>query len=81
VDRSVVLSTESVLAATTLHPHLAGAVEDFQDAKGILVNHISLVLLHSQRGLVAYLSVYAGDPTAPGYPTYENATRVEATYS
>jgi hypothetical protein len=27
------------------------------------------------------LSVYTGDPTTPGYPTYENATRVEATYS
>ncbi|KAG1884088.1 Zn-dependent exopeptidase [Suillus subluteus] len=32
-----------------------------------------------QRGSVMYLSIYAGDPTTPGYPAYENATRVEAT--
>lgn len=32
-----------------------------------------------QRGSVMYLSVYAGDPTTPGYPAYENATRVDAT--
>ncbi|KAG2069015.1 Zn-dependent exopeptidase [Suillus decipiens] len=31
-----------------------------------------------QRGSVMYLSVYPGDPTTPGYPAYENATRVEA---
>ncbi|KAG1854106.1 Zn-dependent exopeptidase [Suillus tomentosus] len=32
-----------------------------------------------QRGSVMYLSIYAGDPTTPGYPAYENATRVEPT--
>ncbi|KAG2152653.1 Zn-dependent exopeptidase [Suillus bovinus] len=32
-----------------------------------------------QRGTVMYLSIYAGDPTTPGYPAYENATRAEAT--
>ncbi|KAG1736384.1 Zn-dependent exopeptidase [Suillus occidentalis] len=32
-----------------------------------------------QRGSVMYLSVYAGDPTTPGYPAYENATRVNET--
>ena len=32
-----------------------------------------------QRGSVMYLSIYPGDPTTPGYPAYENATRVEAT--
>ncbi|KAG0703297.1 Zn-dependent exopeptidase [Suillus ampliporus] len=32
-----------------------------------------------QRGSVMYLSVYPGDPTTPGYPAYENATRIEAT--
>jgi N-acetylated-alpha-linked acidic dipeptidase len=32
-----------------------------------------------QRGSAMYLSIYAGDPTTPGYPAYENATRVEAT--
>ncbi|KAH7930683.1 Zn-dependent exopeptidase [Leucogyrophana mollusca] len=31
-----------------------------------------------QRGSVMYLSTYPGDPTTPGYPAYENATRVEA---
>ncbi|KAF9238740.1 Zn-dependent exopeptidase, partial [Melanogaster broomeanus] len=30
-----------------------------------------------QRGSVQYLSTYPGDPTTPGYPAYENATRVE----
>ena len=25
-----------------------------------------------------YLSIYPGDPTTPGYPAYENATRTEA---
>ena len=30
-----------------------------------------------QRGSVQYLSLYPGDPTTPGYPAYENATRVE----
>ncbi|KAH7916281.1 Zn-dependent exopeptidase [Hygrophoropsis aurantiaca] len=30
-----------------------------------------------QRGSVMYLSTYPGDPTTPGYPAYENATRVE----
>ncbi|KAL4247046.1 peptidase M28 family protein [Abortiporus biennis] len=32
-----------------------------------------------QRGSVQYLSSYPGDPTTPGYPAYENATRVEGT--
>lgn len=32
-----------------------------------------------QRGSVMYLSVYVGDPTTPGYPAYENATRVDVT--
>jgi N-acetylated-alpha-linked acidic dipeptidase len=32
-----------------------------------------------QRGSVMYLSIYPGDPTTPGYPAYENATRIEAT--
>jgi len=26
---------------------------------------------------VQYLSVYPGDPTTPGYPSYENSTRTE----
>ncbi|EKM59306.1 uncharacterized protein PHACADRAFT_136862 [Phanerochaete carnosa HHB-10118-sp] len=30
-----------------------------------------------QRGSVQFLSLYPGDPTTPGYPAYENATRVE----
>ncbi|KAF8969499.1 hypothetical protein BDZ97DRAFT_248222 [Flammula alnicola] len=32
-----------------------------------------------QRGSVQYLSVYPGDPTTPGYPSYENSTRTEGT--
>ncbi|KAJ7780979.1 hypothetical protein B0H16DRAFT_1298508 [Mycena metata] len=28
-----------------------------------------------QRGSVQFLSIYPGDPTTPGYPSYENATR------
>ncbi|KAI0053744.1 Zn-dependent exopeptidase [Auriscalpium vulgare] len=32
-----------------------------------------------QRGSVQYLSVYPGDPTTPGYPAYENSTRVNGT--
>ena len=31
-----------------------------------------------QRGSVQYLATYPGDPTTPGYPAYENATRVKA---
>ncbi|KAF8551485.1 Zn-dependent exopeptidase [Imleria badia] len=30
-----------------------------------------------QRGSVQYLSSYPGDPATPGYPAYENATRLE----
>ncbi|EMD40935.1 hypothetical protein CERSUDRAFT_71180 [Gelatoporia subvermispora B] len=30
-----------------------------------------------QRGSTQYLSVYPGDPTTPGYPSYENSTRTE----
>ncbi|KAG7095262.1 hypothetical protein E1B28_006035 [Marasmius oreades] len=30
-----------------------------------------------QRGSVQYLSLYPGDPTTPGYPSYENSTRTE----
>ena len=30
-----------------------------------------------QRGSVQYLSMYPGDPTTPGVPSYENATRTE----
>ncbi|KAJ3537181.1 hypothetical protein NMY22_g5696 [Coprinellus aureogranulatus] len=30
-----------------------------------------------QRGSVQFISVYPGDPTTPGYPSYENATRTE----
>ncbi|KAH9948355.1 Zn-dependent exopeptidase [Amylocystis lapponica] len=30
-----------------------------------------------QRGSVQYLSMYPGDPTTPGYPSYENSTRTE----
>ncbi|KAJ6628907.1 hypothetical protein B0H10DRAFT_1940270 [Mycena sp. CBHHK59/15] len=30
-----------------------------------------------QRGSVQFLSVYPGDPTTPGYPSYENSTRTE----
>ncbi|GJE84351.1 Zn-dependent exopeptidase [Phanerochaete sordida] len=30
-----------------------------------------------QRGSVQYLTLYPGDPTTPGYPAYENATRME----
>ncbi|OCH94344.1 Zn-dependent exopeptidase [Obba rivulosa] len=32
-----------------------------------------------QRGSTQYLSVYPGDPTTPGYPSYENSTRTEGT--
>ncbi|EMD40947.1 hypothetical protein CERSUDRAFT_111521 [Gelatoporia subvermispora B] len=30
-----------------------------------------------QRGSVQYISKYPGDPTTPGYPAYENATRTD----
>ncbi|KAH7930723.1 Zn-dependent exopeptidase [Leucogyrophana mollusca] len=30
-----------------------------------------------QRGSVQFLSIYAGDPSTPGYPSYENSTRTE----
>ncbi|KAF8897847.1 hypothetical protein BD779DRAFT_1492680 [Infundibulicybe gibba] len=30
-----------------------------------------------QRGSVQFLSVYPGDPTTPGYPSYKNSTRTE----
>ncbi|GJE84350.1 Zn-dependent exopeptidase [Phanerochaete sordida] len=30
-----------------------------------------------QRGSVQFLSLYPGDPTTPGYPAYENATRTD----
>ncbi|THG94618.1 hypothetical protein EW026_g6888 [Hermanssonia centrifuga] len=30
-----------------------------------------------QRGSVQFISQYPGDPTTPGYPAYENATRTE----
>ncbi|KAH7887556.1 hypothetical protein F5I97DRAFT_1861258 [Phlebopus sp. FC_14] len=30
-----------------------------------------------QRGSVQFLSLYPGDPSTPGYPSYENSTRVE----
>jgi len=30
-----------------------------------------------QRGSVQFLSMYPGDPTTPGYPSYPNATRLE----
>lgn len=30
-----------------------------------------------QRGSVQFLSMYPGDPTTPGIPAYENATRTE----
>ena len=30
-----------------------------------------------QRGSVQFLSLYPGDPTTPGLPAYENATRTE----
>jgi N-acetylated-alpha-linked acidic dipeptidase len=30
-----------------------------------------------QRGSVQFISMYPGDPTTPGYPAYENATRTE----
>jgi len=32
-----------------------------------------------QRGSVQYLSMYPGDPTTPGYPSYEDAKRTEGT--
>ncbi|KAJ3759395.1 Zn-dependent exopeptidase [Lentinula raphanica] len=32
-----------------------------------------------QRGSVQFLSMYPGDPTTPGIPAYENATRTEGT--
>ncbi|CAL1701233.1 unnamed protein product [Somion occarium] len=31
-----------------------------------------------QRGSVQYLSLYPGDPTTPGYPSYENSTRSDS---
>ena len=30
-----------------------------------------------QRGSVQYISLYPGDPTTPGLPAYENATRTD----
>ena len=30
-----------------------------------------------QRGSVQFISIYPGDPTTPGYPSYENSTRTE----
>jgi len=30
-----------------------------------------------QRGSVQFLSLYPGDPSTPGYPSYENSTRLE----
>lgn len=30
-----------------------------------------------QRGSVQFLSLYPGDPTTPGYPSYENSTRTD----
>lgn len=30
-----------------------------------------------QRGSVQFLSIYPGDPTTPGYPSYENSTRTD----
>ncbi|KAG9317382.1 hypothetical protein JVU11DRAFT_1581 [Chiua virens] len=30
-----------------------------------------------QRGSVQFLSLYPGDPSTPGYPSYENSTRVD----
>lgn len=30
-----------------------------------------------ERGSVQYISMYPGDPTTPGAPAYENATRIE----
>ncbi|KAG1752576.1 uncharacterized protein EDB91DRAFT_1103334 [Suillus paluster] len=30
-----------------------------------------------QRGSVQFLSLYPGDPSTPGYPSYENSTRIE----
>ncbi|KAH7911572.1 hypothetical protein BJ138DRAFT_1006369 [Hygrophoropsis aurantiaca] len=30
-----------------------------------------------QRGSVQFLSIYAGDPSTPGYPSYKNSTRIE----
>ncbi len=30
-----------------------------------------------QRGSVQYISLYPGDPTTPGAPAYENATRTD----
>jgi N-acetylated-alpha-linked acidic dipeptidase len=32
-----------------------------------------------QRGSVQFISIYPGDPTTPGYPSYENSTRTEGT--
>jgi hypothetical protein len=32
-----------------------------------------------QRGSVQFISIYPGDPTTPGYPSYENSTRLNAT--
>lgn len=31
-----------------------------------------------QRGSVQLISLYPGDPTTPGYPSYKNSTRTEA---
>ena len=31
-----------------------------------------------ERGSVQFISQYPGDPSTPGYPAYENATREEA---
>ena len=34
--------------------------------------------LQSRRGSVKFISVYPGDPSTPGYPSYENSTRMDA---
>ena len=31
-----------------------------------------------ERGSVQLISLYPGDPTTPGYPSYENSTRTKA---
>jgi hypothetical protein len=55
-----------ILSQITIPPYI----------QAYLVTHMGLLetlpLFSAQ-----YLSIYPGDPTTPGYPSYENSTRIE----
>lgn len=52
--------------------HLTHQIADFRYPHGPARNPKAV-----QRGSVQFLSMYPGDPTTPGTPAYENATRTE----